>query len=277
MKIKIFFVTYQEIETLNETLESFFSTCDSSMFSEICIINNHSNFKLSEKFDKIINVLHNECRPDFSTGHLARNWNQALLHGFKSLSNPDCDVLIHCQNDVKFYDGWLDKVLDLHKTYDFVAIGAGDCFCSYKPDHVKKVGIWDERYCGIGFQEADYFLRSVYHNFNKTSITDIGHNRMHNNVVPRMSNPRGFDAYEKAGICHMSNWEQGQNIFHKESANNGHGPSLKVFENKFNYCSPSNININTNMNLYSGKLKTAMLYPYFEKDIYELKEKKYVL
>ena len=180
-------------------------------------------------------------RPDFSTGHLSRNWNQAIIHGFKNLQNPDCDILIHSQNDVKFYKGWLEKIIKLHKTFDFFATGAGDCFCSYTPDAIRKVGIWDERYCGIGFQEADYFVRSVFHNPNKTCINDYGHNRMHNNLVPKMSNPRGFDAYEKIKICHMSNWEQGQNEFHKESANMAHSPSKTIFDLKFSACSVSDL------------------------------------
>jgi len=281
MRIKIFFVTYQEIDTLNETLNSFNNTCDISRFAEIVVINNHTNFKLEDKFKDKIKVLHNECRPNFSTGHLSRNWNQAILHGFKSLSNPDCDILIHSQNDVKFFDGWLDRVIKLHETFDFFATGAGDCFCSYTPDAIKKVGIWDERYCGIGFQEADYFVRSVYHNPDKTCINDFGHGRVHNNIAHIMSNPRGFDAYEKIQVCHMSNWEQGQNEFHKVSAEVAHDPSKIVFDLKFHGCSTSDLSLVRdlrikNKTIYSGNLKTSMLYPYFEKDIPNRVEKDYV-
>jgi hypothetical protein len=281
MRIKIYLVTYQESKVLNDTLNSLFSTCDINKFCEVCIINNHSNFFIEEKYTNVVRVLHNNARPDFSTGHLSRNWNQAILHGFKNLENPDCDILIHTQNDVTFYSGWLEKIISLHDKYDFIATGAGDCFCSYTPNAIKKVGIWDERYCGIGFQEADYFVRSVYHNPDKTCINDYGHNRLHNNLVPKMQNPRGFDAYQKIGICHMSNWEAGQNSFHKESAANGHSPSLKIFNKKFYYASPSNLEIarnlhQTNQRLYSGNLPTAMLYPYFEKHIPERGSKNYV-
>ena len=104
---------------------------------------------------------------------------------------------------------------------------------------------------------------------------------MHNNLVPRMKNPRGFDAYEKMGICHMSNWEQGQNVHHKESAKNGHNPSRTVFDLKFRNVVPNNLAMAKNMSsiqysIYSGRLPTTMLYPYFEKDIPNRKEKNYV-
>ena len=282
MDIKIYFVTYREAEVLDETLRSLFDTCDVDKFKEINIINNHSEFQLDPHFAKRINVLHNNLRPDFSTGHLSRNWNQALINGFKDLETPDCDILMHSQNDVKYYDGWLEKVIDLHQQYDFFAIGAGDCLCSYTPDAVRKVGIWDERYCGIGFQEADYFVRAAYHNPLKTCITDVGHNRLLNNLVPCMTDPRGFDAYEKAAICHMSNWEEGQNEHHKKAAHYGHSPSMQVFRKKFRpeiepselersiYCAVSD------MTIYSGDLPTSMLYPYFESKIPDRHLKNYM-
>jgi hypothetical protein len=281
MRIKIYFVTYQETQVLNETLDSFFSTCDVNKFCEICIINNHSNFFLEEKFVDKVKVIHNNGRPDFSTGHLSRNWNQAILHGFQNLKEPDCDILIHCQNDVKFFSGWLEKIISLHEKFDFIATGAGDCFCSYTVDAIKKTGIWDERYCGIGYQEADYFIRSVYHNPERTCINDYGHGRLHNNLVPKMNNHRGFDAYEKIGICHMSNWQDGQNLHHKRSGAIGHPPSMKVFERKFNKVGTSGVELakkmsDGNQNLYSGNLPTTMLYPYFEKDIPNREKKNYV-
>lgn len=93
MRIKIYFVTYMESQVLNETLDSFFSTCDNNKFCEICIINNHSIFFLEEKFVDKVRVIHNCGRPDFSTGHLSRNWNQAILHGFQNLNKLDCDIL----------------------------------------------------------------------------------------------------------------------------------------------------------------------------------------
>jgi len=281
MRLKIYFVTFKEPLALNETLESFFNTCDSTRFKEICIINNHTEFFVEERFKDLVTVLHNNARPDFSTGHLSRNWNQSILHGFKSLDDPDCDILIHAQNDVKFFDGWLNKVIELHQRFDFVATGNGDCFCSYTPDAIRKVGIWDERYCGIGFQEADYFIRSVYHNPDKTCINDYDHGRLHNNLEPLMDNPRGFDAFEKIGICHQSNWEEGQNELHKESAANGHAPSHRVFNYKFFGMTPESLLTpyqfsRMSTSIYSGRLPTTMLYPYFEKHIPDRQSKNYI-
>lgn len=280
MKIKIYFVTYKEEKVLNDTLTSFYDTYKNKI-SDVNIINNFSNLEI-DKF-KGINILNNSLRPDFSTGHLSRNWNQAIIHGFKDLSNPDCDLLIHCQNDVIFMDNWVDKLLNIHldKKYNFFATGAGDCFCSYTVDAIKDIGIWDERYCGIGYQEADYFIRAAYHSGDKVSINDFGHRRAINPIELPINDIEGFDAYKKMGICYKSTHGQGQNIHHKLAAEAGHEPSMAVFRNKFRDLSVSDVWRAYNMgvssqSIYSGGLKTSMLYPYFEKNIPNRIHKDYI-
>lgn len=278
MKIKIFFVTYKEEKVLNDSLTSFFDTYEGKV-SEINIINNFSSLQI-DKF-KNVNILNNVLRPDFSTGHLSRNWNQAILHGFKDINNPDCDLLIHCQNDVIFMDGWVDRLLDIHKKYSFFATGAGDCFCSYTIDAIKDIGIWDERYCGIGYQEADYFVRAAFHAPNKVSINDFGHRRVLNPIELPVNDIEGFDAYKKIGVCYKSTHGQGQNIHHKLAAEAGHEPSMMVFKNKFMNIDVSDVSKSANIGInsgtiYSGRLKTSMLYPYFEKNIPNRIHKDYI-
>jgi len=282
-RIKIFFVTYKEPTLLNETLESFFETGGSELCDEVTIINNHSDFYLKNEFLDKVKVIHNSARPDFSTGHLSRNWNQCILHGFKNLKNPDCDILICCQNDVKFINGWTSKIKGIHSVLklDFFATGAGDCFCSYTPKCIEEVGLWDERFCGIGFQEADYFNRASFHLRERCSINDFGHGRVLNALATN-STQDGFEAYEKIGVCYKSNHGQGQTEPHKLSGLYGHEPSLGVFTNKFkpevtiNDLKLSNYYGTIGETIYSGNLKNSMLYPYFECGIAERHLKNYM-
>jgi len=182
MRIKHYIVTYNNEEILNGCLESLSTVFEKYTKDEyqVYIINNHSNFKIDSKFEKYVEVIHNELRPDFSTGHLSRNWNQAILHGFKDLKNPDCDILITSQNDCYFEGDFIRNVIKWHETYSFLQQGAGDNFISYTPESIKKVGLWDERFSNIGYQEADYFLRQLLYNKDGCSINDDVHLRLHN-------------------------------------------------------------------------------------------------
>ena len=80
--------------------------------------NDIQNF-INEKFSDV-GVIHNSVRADFSTGHLARDWNCAIINGFKSLTNPDCDILVTCQNDTLFNPTWIEQLIEYHKKYCFI-------------------------------------------------------------------------------------------------------------------------------------------------------------
>src|SRR5260221_14630593 len=127
LKTKLFITTYNNPQLLHENIKSLIaSNFLNPPYREIYIINNHSNFVLDQSFQPNIRVIHNQGRPDFSTGHLARNWNQALLHGFKDLSNPISDIVIHVQDDTTYRkDFWLD-LEQLHTKYNFITDGLGD-------------------------------------------------------------------------------------------------------------------------------------------------------
>ena len=82
-KIKIFIVTYKRSDVLNELLENIFTSDFKDIpNTEVNIINNHSNFKINEKYKDLVKVYHNMCRPDWSGANLGESWNQALLLGF---------------------------------------------------------------------------------------------------------------------------------------------------------------------------------------------------
>jgi GT2 family glycosyltransferase len=156
--IKLFIVTWQNEKALNDGLDSLFT--NNNIDLEVNVIANHSAVKVHDEFQDKVNIIYNNLRLDESTGYLSRNWNQAILLGFKSLRNPACDVLIAAQDDTIYYKNWLKKLLKLHNKYSFITYGWGDNFCSYLPEAVKKVGLWDERFITT-HHAAEYFYRML--------------------------------------------------------------------------------------------------------------------
>lgn len=187
MRVKIFIVTYNNNEVLNDCLASIFENLptESKYNVSVHIINNHSHFHIHDDFKKENNlfVIHNEGRPDFSTGHLARNWNQAIIHGMKSIKEPDCDVLILAQNDSRFVRNFIRNIEHHLETYDYLTFGVGDEVQIMTKSSIEKIGLFDERFCNIGYQECDYFMRAILLNRDMSSINDHRHGRPYNTVV----------------------------------------------------------------------------------------------
>lgn len=180
--IKIYISTYKRSDILNKTLDILFNKTDFKLIpnSEVNIINNNSEFFLEEKFKDKVNVIHNNARPDWDTGNLARTWNQALLHGFKNLNNPDAKIVVTMQNDIVLDENWATNLLKMHKKYTFVTGQLGDNIVSYRPEAVKKIGMWDERFASIANKEADYWIRALIFNKEQSLINDKAHNRLLN-------------------------------------------------------------------------------------------------
>lgn len=267
MRIKHYIVTYNNEEILNGCLESLSDVFKKYTKDEyqVYIINNHSNFKIDSKFNNRVEVLHNTLRPDFSTGHLARNWNQAILHGFKDLKNPDCDILITSQNDCYFKGDFIRNVKKWHETYSFLQQGAGDNYISYTPNAIKRVGLWDERYSNIGYQEADYFLRQLLYNKDGCSINDDVHLRLHNreknNII--QLNESGFvrgDEFHLLSTKYHKVSEQVYKTKWGDTAKN-HAVNGWSYDN-LKHLSPTN---------------SYTYYPYFELDISTLSEQNYII
>tara|TARA_B100001123_G_scaffold74689_3_gene84237 strand:+ start:42969 stop:43907 length:939 start_codon:yes stop_codon:yes gene_type:complete len=177
--IKIFIVTYKRGDVLNNTLQKLFKETDFSLIpnTEVNIINNHSDFWIDDEFRDQVNVIHNSTRPDWDVGNLARNWNEALLHGFKDLKNPDSKVVVTMQNDIVLHPNWATNLLKMHKKYNFITGCAGDNIISYTAEAVKKIGLWDERFCSISHKEADYYIRALIYNKEYSIINDQFHKR----------------------------------------------------------------------------------------------------
>ncbi len=180
--IKVFIVTYRRVEILNKTLDRLFNHTDfpSIPNTEVNIINNHSEFSLNKEFVDKVNVIHNNTRPDWDTGNLARNWNEALLHGFKDLNNPDARIVVTMQNDVVLDSNWATNLLKMHQKYTFITGQLGDNIVSYRPEAVKKIGLWDDRFITPANKEADYYIRALIYNKEKSLLNDKDHGRMLN-------------------------------------------------------------------------------------------------
>jgi hypothetical protein len=263
MKVKQYIVTYNNQIQINNCLESIFSKLNNDELSilDIFIINNHSHLNIDAKYLDKITILNNELRPDFSTGHLSRNWNQAIINGFKELKIPDCDILITNQDDTLFKENYINKLIELHKNFDLIQFGWGDNFISYTPNAIKQIGLWDERFCNIGYQEADYFTRAALYLKNKSSINDFSHNRILN----------GIDESNWIIDIIPSGNARGEEYHHISSG--FHINSKYIYEAKWE-SNPDNgfLNIET----IAPKMNSFIMYPYFEKDIETLNEQYYL-
>lgn len=260
MKLKLFIVTYQNSPDLIANLNSLFNSNWQGHHLEINIINNHSNFYLPSNLLNRVKVWHNILRPDFSTGHLSRNWNQAIINGFKSLKNPDCDIVCTCQDDTIFEPDWAFKLIEYHNQFSFIQMGVGDNFCSYLPSAVENIGLWDERFCGIGYQEADYFLRAWLYNRDKSSINDEFHKRI--------LNPLPYKFANKTQQNYMSE-------HHKKSLNY-HPISCKMFIKKWGVNPEEWDSDLFKSSIKHSRIDNYITYPYFELDVKDLAIKKYI-
>jgi hypothetical protein len=268
MKIKQFIVTYNNNEILNNCLESLSTVFDKYTKDEyeVFIINNHTNFQIDKKFEEYVTIIHNHTRPDFSTGHLSRNWNQAIINGFVDLNNPDCDILITNQNDCEFDGDFIPNLIEFHKSYNFIQFGTGDNFVSYTVDSIKNVGLWDERFCNIGYQEADYFLRQLLYNTNGCSINDGNHFREHNPVINNIIKHTtcGYDRGDEFHFESMKYHNISENVY-----------KLKWGDRPFNH-GVNGWNFETLKQL-SPKIHSFIYYPYFEKDVKSLDKQNYII
>lgn len=261
MKIKQYIVTYNNNKLLNKCLESM-----SGVTHEIFIIDNFGNCEI-ENFNLNVTIIKNELRPKFSTGHLSKDWNAGLVNGFQNLNNPDADIVILNQNDTIFKKNYIDKLIELHNKFDFIQMGSGDEMMSFTPNAVKQVGLFDERFCNIGFQEADYFLRCLLYNKDRSSINDIQHDRIINSLDMD-------DIVLENTICGHNRED-----IHTMNSAKYHINSHVMFNFKWNNLpldrNWSKIPTNYNLSIIKPVLSNIM-YPYFEKDILTLVNQNFI-
>jgi hypothetical protein len=295
-KIKIYIVTYKRSDILNDTLTKLFQSDFTEIENtEVNIINNHSEFYLNDEFKEKVNVLHNILRPDWSNGNLAENWNQALINGFKSLTNPDCEYLVTMQNDTSVHPNWCKNLLKMHKKFNFIVGKFGDNLVSYTPEAVKKIGIWDENFFGVQYKEADYWIRALIFNKEKSCINDTLHGITLNNenaldldtsIDRNFIEEVGFKGNKtlkrkaddkehqeiwttRGGFYKAYAWkyfnEKWSNTWRQQPEKIGW---IKKWSKEFKDNPPD---------IKKSKVKNVIKYLYFEKDIYDLKSKNYLL
>lgn len=256
MKVKLYIVTYKRPDDLRTTLSDIFNSDIVEHDVEVYIANNHTEFYIDDEYVDKVTVLHNVFRPDHSTGHLSRNYNEIFLHGIQDLTSPDCDLLIHTHDDNTFQPNWFSQLLEYHKTYDFITFSQGCGLCSYLPRAVKSIGMWDERFCTIGYHEGDYFLRALRTLKDKVSINDPHQGREFN--------PLPHIVTKKSGT--------GQNFAHQQSFNN-YSVCRNLWELKWPGLKDGGWSQEFYHNVPKPAIPTYILYPYFEKHMDNLEDK----
>jgi hypothetical protein len=287
-RISIFFITYKNNFELNQTINSMDHRQIQKYNPEITVINNSPNFPVvfDRNYDFKIKILDNNTRADFSTGHLSRNWNQCLINGFENIQNPKNDIVVCCQNDVRFKSNFIDILVDNHNKFNFTTYGIGDSVHSYTIDVVKKVGLWDERFCNLGCHELDYWIRNLIFNKDKCSINDFS--KLDNQIYYKIKNKidsennilnidemvsgfrRNCPHHKKSIQYHIISenllYEKWQlSTDQKECYLQGKLIHLNDLYHKFIYRHFHEI-IPDN---YQPSIKQHIFYPYFEKDIPE--------
>ena len=242
MRIKLYIVTYKNDYILEKNLDSLASSDFLDFDNSVHIINNHSDLNIdTEKWASIFKefvIINNSVRPDMSAGHISRDWNCAIIDGFKDLDNPECDIVAACQNDTVFLSNWASYIKDLHlrenNNYDFLQFGGGDNYMSWTPNGVKRIGLWDERFCALSHQEGDYFLRARLYHPDGASINDNRKSRVNKGWPPHIGHHREHNPL-KNKVVDISFTHHVSNHTHHQHARNKRivGTSVKIFKSKW--------------------------------------------
>lgn len=275
-KIKVYIATYKRNDILAETLDylfdsDFLKVSNGSVF----ILSNHTSTEVHDRHKDKVSIIRNEGRPDWSNGNLSESWNHALVHGFKDLKNPDCDYVVTLQNDALVDKKWCSNLIKFHERFDFIKGKFGDNVMSFTPQHIKKVGLWDERFCSIQFKEADYDIRSIQRNPKRTYLDDIMHRIEYNNSPSfdfDIKGDRNIDDNIKRKADdseHQMIWNVSRGGIYKKYAWNWFAhkwkDTYKSSPSIHGWCIGWDDDFKKNPPF--GQIKEVVRYPYFEKDI----------
>ena len=262
MRIKVYIVTYNNDDILRKCLTHLYRSDLVGYDFRVTVLNNYGRLKGFEQYENSFNfrVLNNECRPDFSNGHLARSWNQALMDAFVDLNEPQTDLAVLIQNDTFVKPNCFFNLIEEHKKYDFIQFGVGDQFMSFNVEAVKTIGMFDERFIAIQYQEADYFMSAYYLHKNKISINDRMAHEREWNPIENVSERFIEEDFGLNKHVHTHRWSE---------------MNRKIFYAKWN-SDPQNWT--KYISTYTPQLHIDRFYtyPYFEKNIKTLNEQRYV-
>ena len=200
---RVFVVTFFDHDKANKLLLSLLDSDLVNFSFEVVLLNNNPrpfvpDARLAADAHRIA-LVHNVLRSRRSWGHLAQDWNTALVLGFENLAAPISSVVVCVQGDEQFSPAWAQGLWELHGggaagasqppppgppppgSYAFFTTGIGDALLSWTPRGVQRIGLFDERYSsGPGYQEADYFLCALLYAPDEVSLNDHHHGRVHN-------------------------------------------------------------------------------------------------
>lgn len=142
--------------------------------------NHKSELVLPEDLRSKVTVIDNSARPSFSSGHLARSWNECIIDAIVDINQPQCDAVILVQEDTVLVPGVMEKIIKILESYNYASFGKGDEIQILTPQSIKIIGLFDERFCNVGYQEADYFRRNRLYNSAGSSLNDHLHRRIFN-------------------------------------------------------------------------------------------------
>jgi hypothetical protein len=281
MRIKVYIVTYKNPAHLEENLRTLtnqdFDIPGLASF-EVFIINNHTEFRMAPIYEERVNVLHNKTRPDFSVGHLSRDWNAALVHGFVNLVDPQADLVILSQDDTVWKPNALKTIVEHSNQYSAIFLGNGDCVVAFRPIAIRRIGLWDERFSCNGFHEMDMFLRAAIYNGEETSINDVWHQ-----LLPQVRDQYPLYPYlwNRLPMSPLDLiYRPDSNPDRREDKNKYsvyHHIPRELFKHKWGEY-PELVPLAEQVERHkSGPITPQyIMYPYFEKDVFDLKEKNYL-
>jgi hypothetical protein len=186
--------------------------------------------------------------------------------------------------------------MELHKKFNFVVGRYGDNLVSYTPDAVKNIGMWDENFASTVYKEADYWIRALIFNKEKSFINDTLHGLELNN-----ENPLELDTTEDRNFLLEGNnvgndilKRKSDDVEHQEIWSAGRGGIYKTFAWKYFYekwrgtweKEPEKIGwikewskdfINNPPDITKSNVKIYVKYLYFEKSIRNLQFKNYLV
>lgn len=170
----IYIVTYNRQKALNKSIRLYLESLP--FVPPITVISNHSKCLIDDDLKQYVKVIDNVLRPDESWGYLARNWNQCFQLGL-----VDHEWLLCSQDDVIINPGWLELVDSTN--FDFYSAPLGDTRFLLNRSAFRRVGWFDERFCGLGFQEHDYLMRVLNLIPESASIVDQHKQTIRHNSV----------------------------------------------------------------------------------------------
>lgn len=171
--LSVYIVTYRRDDVLNQNLSSLWAGCVDPSNIQVTVISNHPVVRIDAENERPnLRVIINATRHANSWGFLARDWNFAIIDAFGKWDNPKgVDWCVLAQNDVEWLQGW-DQWLASQKDYDLVSQPVGDAVVALNIEAVRRVGLFDERFCTLHFHDIDYLNRATIHLGPRASIND---------------------------------------------------------------------------------------------------------